>query len=129
MTKHEADELHLIEDGITIDPVARRSWFKYPFIKNPNVLQNNCYQVIAIEKSVQQSLIKKDQLEIYNEVIRDYIKRGVICKLTQEEMDDWDGPVNYVPHHAVKKPDSLSTALRFVCNSSVNNNGTSKDEL
>ena len=44
-------------------------------------------------------------------------------------MDDWDGPVNYVPHHAVKKPDSLTTALRSVCNSSVNNNGTSLNDL
>ena len=71
MTKRKADELRLIEDGITIDPVARRSWFKYPFIKNPNILQNNRSQVIGIETSVQQSLIKKGQLELYNDVMRD----------------------------------------------------------
>ena len=107
MTKRESDELRLIENGIWIDPVARKSWFKYPFIKNPNVLKNNRSKVIKVEEHVQQNLIKKGQLGIYNEVIRDYIKRGVIRKLTQEEMDDWDGPVNYVPHHAVPKPDSF----------------------
>ena len=53
----------------------------------------------------------------------------MICKLTQEEMDEWDGPVNYVPHHAVEKLDSLTTALRSVCNSSVNNNRTSLNDL
>ena len=74
MTKREADELRLIEDGINIDPVAKKTWFKYPFIKNPNILQNNRSQVIAIETSVQQSLIKKGQLEIYNEVMCDYVK-------------------------------------------------------
>ena len=129
MTKREADELRLIENGIWIDPVARESWFKYPFIKSPDGLKDNRAQVIAIENSVQKGLIKKNQLEIYNGVIRDYIKRGVIRKLTQEEMDDWDGPVNYVPHHAVPKPDSLTTALRSVSNSSVSNNGTSLNEI
>ena len=129
MTKWESDELRLIENGIWIDPVARKSWFKYPFIKNPNVLKNNRSKVIKVEENVQQNLIKKGQLGIYNEVIRDYIKRGVIRKLTQEEMDDWDGPVNYVPHHAVPKPDSLTMALRSVSNSSTSNNGTSLNEI
>ena len=33
MTKREADELTLIEDAITIDPVAKKAWFRYPMIK------------------------------------------------------------------------------------------------
>ena len=37
-------------------------------------------------------------------------------------MDDWDGPVNYMSHHGVPKPRSTTTALRAVCNSSLDNN-------
>ena len=129
MTRQESDELRLIENGIWIDPVAQESWFKYPYLKSPEVLGYNRAQVLAIENGVQQSLIKKNQLEDYNEVIRDYLRRGIIRRLTQEEMDSWEGPVNYVPHHAVPKPDSLTTALRSVSNSSVKNNGTSLNEI
>ena len=64
MTKREADELHLIEKAIIIDPVARRSWFSYPFIKSPEILQDNRSKVIGIETSVQRSLINKGQLEL-----------------------------------------------------------------
>ena len=102
MMKREADELTLIENAITINPVTKTAWFRYPMIKNPEILQDNRTQVIGIETSVQKTLINKGQLELYNDVVRDYIKRGVIRKLSQEELDEWDGPVNYVPHHAVE---------------------------
>ena len=69
MTKREADELMLIEDAITIDLVAKKAWFRYPMIKNPELLQDNRAQVIAIETGLQKSLIKKGQLELYNDVI------------------------------------------------------------
>ena len=69
MTKREADELTLIEDAITIDPVAKKAWFRYPMIKNPEILQDNRVQVITIKTSVQKSLIKKGQLELYNDII------------------------------------------------------------
>ena len=77
MTKHKADELTLIEDAITIDPVAKKAWFRYPMIKNPDLLQDNRAQVIALETRIQNGLIKKGQLELYNDVVRDYIDRGV----------------------------------------------------
>ena len=70
MTKREADELVLIEDAITIDPEAKQAWFRYPMIKNPALLQDNRAQVIAIETSVQKGLIKRGQLKMYNDVVR-----------------------------------------------------------
>ena len=129
MTLRESDELRLIENAIWIDPVGRKSYFKYPYLKSPEVLQYSREQVLAIEAGVQRSLIKKNQFKAYNEVIQDYLRRGIIRKITQEEMDSWTGPVNYVPHHAVPKPGSLTTALRSVSNSSVKNNGTSLNEI
>ena len=52
-------------------------------IKNLEILQDNRTHVIGIETSVQKGLIKKGQLELYNDVIRDYIERGVLRKLSQ----------------------------------------------
>ena len=47
-----------------------------------------------------------------------------IRKLTQEEMNDYNGPVSFVTHHGVLKPDSVTTPLRVVTNTSLKNRNT-----
>ncbi|CAC5386479.1 unnamed protein product [Mytilus coruscus] len=54
----------------------------------------------------------------YDEQIMDMVKRGIARKLTKEEMEIHSGPVHYIPHHEVLKPESKSTPLRIVFNSS-----------
>ena len=122
MTKREADELTLIEDNITVNERSKTVWFQYPLIKDPALLTDNQAQAVAMETRVQERLVKEGLLEAYNDVVRDYIKRGVFRLLSQEEMDDWGKAVNYVTHHGVPKPSSTTTALRVVCNLSLNNN-------
>ena len=122
MTKREPDELTLIEDNITVNEKSRTVWFQYPLIKDPVLLSDNWAQAIAMEKRVQEKLLKNGLLEAYNDVIREYIERGVFRLLSKEEMDDWDKAVNYVTHHGVPKPSSTTTAIRVVCNSSLDNN-------
>merc|ERR1711867_4753 len=75
-----------------------------------------------IKTRVQSKLIKNGQLEAYNDIAKDYIERGVFKELSQDEMDDWSKPVNYVSHHGVPKPRSTTTALRVACDSSLDNN-------
>ena len=60
-------------------------------------------------------------LEAYNSELRKFIDRGAIVPLTQEEIDAYDGPVSYVAHHDVHKPDSSTTPLRVVTNTSLKN--------
>ena len=122
MTKREADELTLIENNITIDEETKTAWFKYPLIKDPALLSNNPGQAIKMETKFQERLVRDGLLETYNDVVQEYINRGLFRLLSQEEMDDWDQAVNYVTHHGVPKPSSNTTALRVVCNSSLNNN-------
>ena len=47
------------------------------------------------------------------------IRLGFARKLTQEEMMEHDGPVFYLPHHAVIREQSQSIPVRIVFNSSV----------
>merc|ERR1711867_278468 len=86
MTKREADELTLIKDNITVDEASSTFWFRYPLIKDLALLSDNRAQAIVIETGVQERLIKNGQLEAYNDVMRDYIERGVFKELSQEEM-------------------------------------------
>ena len=53
----------------------------------------------------------------------DYIKRGVIRELSEEEIQEWDGGQNYISHHDVTKPGFRTTKLQIVSNSCLNNNG------
>ena len=39
-------------------------------------------------------------------------------KLSKKEMDNYKGPVHYIPHHAVIRPEKKSTPVRIVFNSS-----------
>ena len=39
-------------------------------------------------------------------------------KLSKEEQDKYNGPIHYIPHHAVLRPDKKSTPVRIVFNSS-----------
>ena len=53
--------------------------------------------------------------------LKKFMDRGAIIRLSQEEMKNYTGPVSYVAHHGVHKPDSATTPLRVVTNTSLKN--------
>ena len=55
-----------------------------------------------------------DYGRVYNEQIKDMIDRNVCCKLDLTERGNHIGPVFFIPHHEVLKPDSKSTPFRIV---------------
>ena len=57
------------------------------------------------------------------------LKRNVVSELTQAEMSVYTGPINYITHHGVYKPRSLSTPVRLVSNSSFKNGSTNLNEI
>ena len=76
-------------------------------------------------KNQEKRLEKLGLLSLYNEELRKYVDRGVIVKLSKQDMDEWRGPCNYISHHMVEKPDSVTTPFRIVTNSSLRNGSTS----
>ena len=46
-----------------------------------------------------------------------------VCKLSDVEIKDYKGPVHYVCHHEVLRPEKKSTPIRIVFNSSANFQG------
>ena len=47
------------------------------------------------------------------------VDRNVTHKLSKEETESYSGPVHYLSHHEVLKPDSLSTPCHNVFNASA----------
>ena len=56
------------------------------------------------------------------------IDRGVARKLTESELDTYDLPTYYVSHHEVVNPNSKSTPVRIVFNSSAKYMGHALNE-
>ena len=130
MSRKEQFELQLIESNVRLDPEKGKLKVHYPLIQDPSVLQDNRLQVIRRAEVLERRLVKKDQLGFYNDQLRDFIDRGAITEVTEEEMTNWHGLVNYVDHHAVAKPGSTRPPLRIVVNTSLSNNnsGTSYND-
>ena len=122
MTVREAAELALVESCIKFDPEEKTVKFSYPYIKDISRLQNNYLQVVAMEAGVEKRLHKWGRRTEYDDEMQGYLERGAFVKLTQQEIDEWTGPVNYISHHGVVKETSSTIKLRIVSNSSLNNN-------
>lgn len=60
---------------------------------------------------------------MYNEQIENMVDRGVSRKLSVSKLLTYDGPVFYLSHHEVFKPESITTQCRIVFNFSTNFKG------
>ena len=111
-------ELNVIKSNLSYDECTQCWTAKYPFLKDPSMLGNNYESAFRALKRREKKLLKDKSLgRLYDEQVQDFVKRGVIRKMTKSELSEWQGPVRYVDHHEVFKEDS-TTPLRIVINSS-----------
>jgi DNA repair exonuclease SbcCD ATPase subunit len=90
-------ELNLIKEGLTHEG---GHWFaRYPWIRSQDDLPNNKEAALRKLGSTEKRLQKnKPLLETYKEQIEDMVQRGVARKLTQAEIENYDGPACYLSH-------------------------------
>ena len=111
-----------MEDLIKYDEQEQKVSVTYPWTEDVRKLTDNIGQAIAFQKSYERRLVRdKFLLDAYNKELRKAMDRGAIVKLSQEEIQNYTGPVSYVAHHGVHKPDSATTPLRSVTNTSLVN--------
>ena len=94
----------------------------YPFIKDPAVLQDNYEQVKRRALAVERRLERTGDLECYNDQVKDFIAREAISPVSKEDLENYKDVVNYIDHHPVFNPEKLTTPVRLVVNSSIDNN-------
>ena len=125
----EEREMKLIERNLNYDDQNRVWTAGYPWIKNPEELPDNKPVATKILESTEKRLQKNpSHAKVYQEQIQDMVSRGVARKLTKEEIEDYNGPVHYISHHEVLRPESNSTPVRIVFNSSASYKGHSLND-
>lgn len=117
----EERELKLIEEGLVYDKEGKCWTARYPWIKDPRNLKNNVKVAVARLKTTENRLRKLDTeyAQKYHNEIKDMVERGVARKLSEKEIQAYREPVHYIHHHEVLKPESASTPVRIVFNSSA----------
>ena len=83
MSRRDQAQLKAIEDGIEFDRVKKKCTANYPYIRDPTVLTDNFEQARKIQAGIKSQIIRKGQLEKYNEQLEDAERRGLIEKLSQ----------------------------------------------
>ena len=84
-----------------------------------SLLPNNYHVALAKLRNTEKRLIADPLWACkYSEQMQDMADRGVAHRLSDEEIEEWDGPVFYLSHLAVENPNSVSTPVRIVFNSS-----------
>ena len=115
-TLKEEKELKLIEIKLVFNSEEKKWTAEHPWIRNPKELPDNKRAAMGMLISMEKRLAKNpEHTTVYQRQIEDMVHRGVAKRLTQENVESYRGP-----HHEVMKPDSKSTPVRIVFNSSAN---------
>ena len=120
----EETELKMIEENLHYDEVQGCWIAQYPYLfarETLNGTKEIAYKsMLATEKTLQK---KGHWAETYNQQIQDMISRGVARVVPMEELSDYSGHVNYLPHLAALNPRSQSTPVRICFDASRSQGG------
>ena len=127
LTWQENNELTIIEEGLKLDEKRSRWTARYPFLVSPNVLEDNKRQAEACMRKLEKQLLKKGELEAFNNQFNETVERGVFKKITPEEAVAYAGPVNYISFVvAYKNGPHATTPLRICLNSAMKQPGSKR---
>ena len=104
LTQLEREEAKLTEESCI--KVEGQWMVPYPWKKDPSLLPDN--RQLAVKRLVStERRLKRDseQAEAYCKQMEEIESMGFTRKLSKEETDSYQGPVHYIPHHAVLRPE------------------------
>ena len=122
MSLQERAEMKMIEESCQLQ--GDKWIMQYPWKRDPSYLPNNYVQVLKKLESTERRLMKQpDHANSYNAQIKEMEEMKFSRNLTEEKKKEWKGPVQYVAHHAVVRPEKKTTPIRIVFNSSASFKG------
>jgi hypothetical protein len=96
----------------------------YPWKRDPSLLPDNRQQAIKRLEAIERQLSKNpEHAEAYKQQMKEMEQMNFARKISPEEAKKYRGPVHYISHHAVIRPEKTSTPVRIVYNSSSSYQG------
>ena len=130
LSRENQRALDAIRDQLSLDPIKQVWTASYPCQLDPSLLHNNKSQAVLLAEKTEKRLLKDaTDAENFNEQFLEFIDKGILTRITPEEEASYQGPVYYVNAHEVYKPDSTSTPIRIVINSSLKYKGLSPNDI
>ncbi|XP_033097279.1 uncharacterized protein LOC117101409 [Anneissia japonica] len=115
-------EAKLIEESSS--KVSNQWLIPLPWAKDPMHLPNNKVQATKMLNGLERRLKKNEEHgAAYQRQMEEMVEKGFARKLEETEIKQYQGPVHYLPHHAVVRAESKSTPVRIVFNSANKCNG------
>ena len=97
LTWTEAMELAQIEKGLSLDTVRHVWTAEYPYKIDPCILKNHYRQAYNCMARLERRLRPMQNLDNFNHPFQDAVERKVFEPMTKEEMQQYGGPINYIP--------------------------------
>ena len=126
----EADKLSQIEREVakiikdSCEKVGDQWLMPYPWKRDPKSLPDNKVQAVKRLQATERRLAKSPEIaKAYQQQFEEMNVLKFARKLSDVEIKDYKGPVHYVSHHEVLRPEKKSTPIRIVFNSSANFQG------
>ncbi len=96
----------------------------YPWKRDPSLLPDNKEQAIKRLETTDWRLSRNpEHAKAYDEQMKEMENMNISRKISPEEERKYKGPVHYISHHAIIRPEKKSTPLRIVYNSSSSYQG------
>lgn len=127
LTRQEAIEEKVIRSSA--HKIGKQWQIAYPWQRDPEMLPDNKWQAEKVLQSTEKRLARNpEHAKAYDQQIQEMEDMGFARKLSPQEIDNHEGPVHYISHHAVVRAEKKSTPIRIVFNSSASFQGHSLNE-
>ena len=126
LSKEEQESLNLVKESIQFKD--NHYQVSLPWKENPATLPENYNMAKRRLENTEKKLLKNPKIGVaYNQVIDEYIQKGYVRKIPDDEKD----PENkwYLPHFAVVRPDKDTTKVRIVFDGAATYNGVSINDI
>ena len=113
----ERKEAKVIEDSC--QKIGNQWLVPYPWKRDPKELPNNKVQAKKKLEAIERRLSKTpEHAAAYDKQMVEMTEMNFARKLTKQELENYKGPVYYIAHHEVVRPEK-TTPIRIVFNSSA----------
>ena len=118
LSQIEREEAKIIEESC--EKLGNQWLIPYPWKRDPRQLPNNKSQAMKKLEATERRLLKNpDHAAAYDRQMVEMNDLQFSRRLTEKEAREYSGPVHYISHHEVLRPESKSTPVRIVFNSSA----------